>query len=300
MPTISGVWKWNDRLTSRSPGGGVTTTANAGTLYYTSGNAEGNGNTSASNISVYRGGMSGYHVELTYFGNIGGTPRMNKVVYYDPGTEVEGSAWVDESYKTINFGDTEQEVNSDFYNWFTYNATKQEEPVVPTTTKTVSSDNLARFKQKCDETYAAIGNIPTIPTPTTSDNGKVLGVANGAYALQEASGGTQLYRHELSTDQDGAYSQKLYVFTPTAEEFTDFSDALNDFYAISYKGVIQLRKGSGVDISYETAVMIGYDSEGSKAVLYNTATEQIVLMTGAEIDANVSWMGDYVSDIDKI
>lgn len=30
--------------------------------------------------------------------------------------------------------------------------------------KTVSSDNLARFKQKCDETYAAIGNIPTVST----------------------------------------------------------------------------------------------------------------------------------------
>ena len=28
-----------------------------------------------------------------------------------------------------------------------------------------------------------------VPTPTTADNGKVLGVANGAYALQEASGG---------------------------------------------------------------------------------------------------------------
>lgn len=128
MPTLSGVWIWNDRLTSRSPGGGVTTTANAGTLYYTSGNAEGNGNTSASNISVYRGSTSGYHVELTYFGNIGGTPRINKVVYYDSGAEVEGSAWVDESYKTINFGDTEQEVNSDFYDWFVQNATKQAEP----------------------------------------------------------------------------------------------------------------------------------------------------------------------------
>lgn len=33
-----------------------------------------------------------------------------------------------------------------------------------TTVKTVSSDNLARFKQKCDETYAAIGNIPTVST----------------------------------------------------------------------------------------------------------------------------------------
>lgn len=33
-------------------------------------------------------------------------------------------------------------------------ATKQEEPVVPTTSKPVSSENLARFKQKCDEYYA--------------------------------------------------------------------------------------------------------------------------------------------------
>lgn len=168
---------------------------------------------------------------------------------------------------------------------------------MPTTTKTVSSDNLARFKQKCDETYAAIGNIPTvstelvnlgtlsmsgtltadqatqigtttvgvtarasvnsvtrfyervnisgttatlvsadddalhvltvnlstraytlsdvalgggsgpeIPTPTTADNGKVLGVANGAYALQEASGGgTQLYSHQLTINGSDYY-----------------------------------------------------------------------------------------------
>ena len=32
------------------------------------------------------------------------------------------------------------------------------------TIKAVSSDNLARFKQKCDETYAAIGNIPAVST----------------------------------------------------------------------------------------------------------------------------------------
>ena len=171
--------------------------------------------------------------------------------------------------------------------------------------KTVSSDNLARFKQKCDETYAAIGNIPTvstelvnlgtlstsgtlttdqatqigtttvgvtarasvnsatrfyervnisgttamlisadddalhvltvnlstraytlsdvalgggsgpeIPTPTTSDNGKVLGVANGAYALQEASGGggAQLYGHSFSIEcTDGPISWTGYL-----------------------------------------------------------------------------------------
>ena len=32
-------------------------------------------------------------------------------------------------------------------------------------------------------TYNEIPNVPAIPTPTTADNGKVLGVANGAYSL---------------------------------------------------------------------------------------------------------------------
>ena len=39
----------------------------------------------------------------------------------------------------------------------------------------------------------APGEAPDIPTPTTEDNGKVLGVANGAYALQaQSSGGITL------------------------------------------------------------------------------------------------------------
>lgn len=46
------------------------------------------------------------------------------------------------------------------------------------------------------------GTSPDIPTPTTADNGKILGVTNGAYALQEASGGggTQLYEHSVYID----------------------------------------------------------------------------------------------------
>ena len=186
---------------------------------------------------------------------------------------------------------------------------------MPTTTKTVSSDNLARFKQKCDETYAAIGNIPTvstelvnlgtlstsgtltadqvtqigtttigitarasvnsvtrfyervnisgttatlvsadddalhvltvnlstraytlsdvalgggggpeIPTPTTADNGKVLGVANGAYALQEASGGgTQLYQH-LVAGTEGNFSIMFLFISSKSTPITSGMD----------------------------------------------------------------------------
>lgn len=49
---------------------------------------------------------------------------------------------------------------------------------------------------------------PPIPTPTTADNGKVLGVSNGAYALQEASGGgggINLYSHRLTIKGNDYY-----------------------------------------------------------------------------------------------
>ena len=58
------------------------------------------------------------------------------------------------------------------------------------------------------------GMGPDIPTPTTADNGKVLGVANGAYALQEAGGGgggTKLYSHNLNIDNNN------YFFISTSE-----------------------------------------------------------------------------------
>ena len=47
-----------------------------------------------------------------------------------------------------------------------------------------------------------------IPAPTTADNGKVLGVANGAYTLQAAGsggGGTKLYSHRLNINNNNYY-----------------------------------------------------------------------------------------------
>ena len=99
---------------------------------------------------------------------------------------------------------------------------------MPTTTKTVSSANLARFKQKCDETYAKIGegggSGPEIPTPTTSDNGKVLGVSNGAYALQAASGGggTQLYIHYITITDENT-DVHFSIINYSQEDFTYYT-----------------------------------------------------------------------------
>ena len=63
----------------------------------------------------------------------------------------------------------------------------------------------------------APGTSPDIPTPTTADNGKVLGVTNGAYALQAASGGggTQLYEHTVTID--------LYQLTCVSNINTEFA-----------------------------------------------------------------------------
>ena len=61
------------------------------------------------------------------------------------------------------------------------------------------------------------GTGPNIPTPTTADNGKVLGVANGEYALQEASGGggVKLYLH--SFDISG---MTQYIVTPDSFQYS--------------------------------------------------------------------------------
>lgn len=42
---------------------------------------------------------------------------------------------------------------------------------------------------KADDVSETVNALPKVPTPTTSDNGKVIGVQSGAYALVEQSGG---------------------------------------------------------------------------------------------------------------
>lgn len=136
MPTISGKWKWNDVI-SAIPDNNLI-------INFTS--------NSKSFIQMI--------VERDVAGNVLFYVEDVTTTYVDA-YNLYDNTWTDEAYKTIDFGSEEQAVSEDFYTYLTANATRQE---TPTTTKTVSSDNLARFKQKCDETYAAIGNIPTVST----------------------------------------------------------------------------------------------------------------------------------------
>ena len=63
---------------------------------------------------------------------VGMTQTAHPLVYMaESGDNVaanDGGRWFDEAYRTVDFGETEQEVPVDFYDWFTANAVMQDEP----------------------------------------------------------------------------------------------------------------------------------------------------------------------------
>ena len=111
-------------------------------------------------------------------------------------------SWERPEYKTIQITDISSLTNVDeFTQWLTANATGGG--------ASVSYEYIA---------------MQEVPTPTTADNGKVLSVANGAYALQEASGGggTQLYTHEVFVDRF-----QLTFISNISTQFATIEQALN-------------------------------------------------------------------------
>ena len=81
------------------------------------------------------------------------------------------------------------------------------------------------------------GKSPDIPTPTTADNGKVLGVANGAYALQAQSGGggTQLYIHnkdyttDLSVGDADSNYDAISIVSARSSRYTSLLEMIADW-----------------------------------------------------------------------
>jgi hypothetical protein len=93
MPTIRGVWVFNENVSDAPPSGSK--------VYFTS------------NGTAYESMDSGIGM-IEYF-----TEYDN----WETTTQVHtGVAWVDDAYRTVDFGETEQEVAEDFYAWVTANA----------------------------------------------------------------------------------------------------------------------------------------------------------------------------------
>lgn len=146
-------------------------------------------------------------------------------VYQSPSDE-----WFNDSYKTIQITDISSLTNVDeFTQWLTANATGGG--------ASVSYEYVA---------------MQEVPTPTTADNGKVLGVTNGAYALQEASGGGGISLYTMppanvgeTIDVDGS------VYTIINSTLSDVSWVGNDsalaekMYNGSILFIIGLEDGSG-------------------------------------------------------
>lgn len=57
------------------------------------------------------------------------------------------------------------------------------------TTVTEAESNATEALNKANDVSETVNALPKVPTPTTSDNGKVIGVQSGEYALVEQSGG---------------------------------------------------------------------------------------------------------------
>lgn len=110
-------------------------------------------------------------------------------------------------------GDT-LKVSELFGDSFSFYIVPSDEPEpVPTNPKSVSDSNLARFKDKCDETYAPMSRALPAPAGTT-DAGKVPTVnsAGNGYTLQTPSGGgKQLYAHYITMTSDALSSGGINV-----------------------------------------------------------------------------------------
>ena len=100
-----------------------------------------------------------------------------------------------------------------------------------------------------DSFAAGGGSGPAIPTPTSSDNGKYLGVVNGAYALRSApsGGGATIYHVDAVYESgywyirhDGLDIAAEDIFTALSDgnlvQFVDDAGAEGDLMEIDYEG----------------------------------------------------------------
>ena len=99
--------------------------------------------------------------------------RETVYVKYDSTTVATGTVsamnWTNDNYRTITITDTSSLTNVEEF--------------------TTLMGNIAiQTGGGASVSYEYVA-MQEVPTPTTADNGKVLGVTNGAYALQEAGGG---------------------------------------------------------------------------------------------------------------
>lgn len=119
--------------------------------------------------------------------------------YYEDGSSptlvyYATNGWTDQTYRTIDFGTTEQEVSDEFYTWFTTNATQIEETPIATTI-TYNDSTLTTLEAGQGATLACNGKkaksnivISFVSAGTITYNGVDTSVEAGKTATLECSG----------------------------------------------------------------------------------------------------------------
>lgn len=233
-----------------------------------------------------------YNVNFTSNGN-SYTSMSGRTGFYpgDAGIRYDGSTvytqtsgWNNENLRTINITEISELTDVDeFTQWLTANATGGG--------ASVSYEYVA---------------MQEVPTPTTADNGKVLGVTNGAYALQEASGGggTQLYLHKINTDEQGAGGTYLYFVSTYSQQFSTFEDFFDAYVSptstrtlLSAGGTFKMWGDEETD--YVECILLSSINSNS-VLIYVIETKAIRVITKNYLFSGygaISYMGDTVTPL---
>lgn len=95
------------------------------------------------------------------------------------------------------------------------------------TNVTEAESNATEALNKANDVSETVNALPKVPTPTTSDNGKVIGVQSGAYVLVEQSGGEAPANVVTTDTKQTITGKKIYIVDDNV--ITQFSDGQGNF-----------------------------------------------------------------------
>ena len=164
-------------------------------------------------------------IGLVYYGSV--SERTPRALAYN------GTWEASKAYDIIQITDISALTNkAEFTSWLTANATKQDEGVGAS----VSYEYVA---------------MQEVPTPTTADNGKVLGVTNGAYILQTVSGG-----EGLKTVNLGEFSGSILTSDSFKTTISVDTELLNNLWEANNISFTLSLSMEGVTISQNISIPI--------------------------------------------
>lgn len=113
------------------------------------------------------------------------------------------------------------------------------------TNVTEAESNATEALNKTNDVSETVNALPKVPTPTTTDNGKVIGVQSGVYALVEQSGG-EAPANMVTTDTSQIITSSKTFRLPADSSSCGIiiSKTGSDIYNCYYPGFMRVFKGT--------------------------------------------------------